>query len=146
MDGCRTDIDRKQNVGFRDDLLVHVGSGMKPGQARPRPLQRHFQPQTISGNNTAPELGVINAAKRRTRRKRRLGTIEHEHCRELRQRLDLKDGGHDRDTREVPLEELLANGHVLYCHEPVARLVFSDSVDEIRRVSVVDAPKERRKV
>jgi hypothetical protein len=46
----------------------------------------------------------------------------------------------------VPLEELLANGDVLHCHEPVARLVFSDSVDEIRRVSVVDAPEERRKV
>jgi hypothetical protein len=46
----------------------------------------------------------------------------------------------------MPLEELLADGHVLYGHEPVARLVFSDRVDEIRRVSVIDAPEERRKI
>jgi hypothetical protein len=46
----------------------------------------------------------------------------------------------------MSLEELLTDGHVLHCHEPVTRLVFSDRVDEIRRVPVIDAPEERRKV
>jgi hypothetical protein len=46
----------------------------------------------------------------------------------------------------VSLKKLLPNGHVLYCHEPVSRLVLSDNVDEIRRVSIVDAPEERRKI
>src|SRR5262245_56736707 len=91
-----TGLDGPPELGFRDDLLVHIGRGMESSEARSRSFERHLEPETIPGHNAAAEFGVVNAAKRRARSQWSLGTIEDEHCRELRQRLDLKNGRHDR--------------------------------------------------
>jgi hypothetical protein len=46
----------------------------------------------------------------------------------------------------MPLKEFLSHGHIFHRHESVPRLVLEHRVDQIRRVSVVDAPEERRKL
>ena len=147
--GCTAaapELDGEQQLGLGHDLIVHVRGRLHARQTRPGSLQRHFQPEAIAGDDAATELGAVDAAERGSRRERCAGTIEDEHRRHLRQRLDHQHGGHQRRAGEMPLKELLTDGHVLHRHEPVARLVLSDRVDEIRRVSVVDAPEERRKV
>jgi len=42
----------------------------------------------------------------------------------------------------MTLEELLADRDVLHRDEPASRFVLRDGIDEIRRVSIVDAAEE----
>ena len=73
-------------------------------------------------------------------------TAENEDGRNLRQRLDHQHCGHQGRAGEMPLKEILAHGHVFHRHEPVPRFVLNDRVDQIRRVSIIDAPEQRLKV
>ena len=57
----------------------------------------------------------------------------------LGERLDLEDAGHDRQAREVALEEPLGRGHGLEPDDPLRlRVVLDDPVDEQERPAVRD--------
>ena len=139
-------FDGQEQLGLGHDLVVHVRRRLHACETRPGPPQHDLEPKAIARDHAAPELGAVDTAKGRTGRERRAGTIEDQHRSHLRERLDHQHGGHQRRAGEMPLKEILTDGHVLHRHEPVARLVLSDNVDEIRRVSIIDAPEERRKV
>ncbi len=141
-----TRFDGEQQLGLGHDLVVHVRRRLHARETRAGPPHHDLEPKAIARDHAAPELGAVDTAKGRARRGWHAGTIEDQHRRHLRQRLDHQHGGHQRRAGEMPLKEFLTDRHVLHRHEPVARLVLSDRVDEIRRVSVVDAPEERRKV
>jgi hypothetical protein len=137
------DLDGKQEIGFGHDLIVDVGGCLYARESRLEPAERDFQPETIPWHDAAPELGTVDTAQRHSSRHWCVQTIEHEHRRRLRQRLDHQHCRHEWSTREMALEELFADGDVLDPDEPVARLVFGDGVEQRRGVSVVNAPEER---
>jgi hypothetical protein len=57
----------------------------------------------------------------------------------LGERLDLEHAGHDRQAREVALEEPLGRGHGLDPHDPLrVRVVLDDPVDEQERPAMRD--------
>ena len=57
----------------------------------------------------------------------------------LGQRLDLEDAGHDRQAREVALEEPLGRGHALDPDDPLRRrVVLDDPIDEQDRPAMRD--------
>ena len=138
----------KQQLGLRHDLAVDVrrapcacasatARGPSVTSSRSRSpgttCRRNLASSTPRSARRAPSSGAVSA-------------IEHQHRRHLRQRLDHQHGRHQRRAREVSLEEFFVDGDVLDRHEPPARLVLGDRVDEKRRIAVVNASEERRKV
>jgi hypothetical protein len=57
----------------------------------------------------------------------------------LGERLHLEDAGHDRQPREVALEEPLGRGHALVTDDaPCLRVVLHDAIDEQERPAMRD--------
>ena len=139
-------LDGQQQFGLGDDLAIHGGHGMRLGQPRPRPSQRDLQVEAIAWKDVAAELGVVDAAQRDARAHRRGSPIENQRRRHLGQRLDHQHRRHQRRAREMSLEVVFTDRDVLERHEPVARLVFSDCVDQQRRIAVGDATEKRWEV
>jgi len=119
-------------VVFRlgNGLAIHGCPRVCLRQPRPDPPECHLELQPIAGKHIATEFGAVDTAQRDTGGLRRAGAIENQRRRELRQRLDHEHGRHQRRAGEMSLEIIFADRDVLECHEPVARLVFSDRVDQ----------------
>jgi hypothetical protein len=126
-----TRLDGDQQLGLGHDLVVHVRSRLHARQTRSGPPHRDLEPKTVARDYAAPEFGAVDAAERGTGREWRTGAIENEDRRHLRERLDHQHGGHQRGTGKMPLKEIFTDRHILHRHEPVARLVLGDNVDEI---------------
>ena len=105
----------------------------RPRRPAPEPCARRdrarpsvdLETQAIAGNDLRRNLALLTPRSDTRAVERCLGAIEHEHCRDLRQRLDHEHGRHQRRAGEMSLEELFADGDVLHA---TSRLPGSCSV------------------
>ena len=99
-------------VRLAGDLAVDAGD------ARPRPkraaelLHRDLEAERVAGRDDALEAALVDAGEQPdpVAEARLLGDVDGHR---LGQRLDLEHAGHDRQAREVALEEPLGRGHGL---------------------------------
>ena len=132
----------------RDDEAESVASqATSPSTlatARPRPNRLPSFSIVTSRRRTSP--GTTTRLKRhssipanRPIRSPKPGLLRDVDGHRLGERLDLEDAGHDRQAREVALEEPLGRGHALDADDPLRlRVVLDDPVDEQERPAVRD--------
>ena len=111
--------DAEEQLGFRDELIADERRGVHPRQRRAAPAERHLQPQPIARHDLPAELGVVHAAQVDAGVGRRVIPLEQQNRRDLRQRLQHQDAGHQRRAGKVSLEEFLVHRDVLDRHEAV---------------------------
>ena len=128
----------EQQLGFGDDLVADVGGGLRLRERGPLPAERDLEPQAIAGDDLAPELGAVDAAQVDARVRRRVFALQQQNRRHLRQRLEHQHAGHERQAREVPLEEFFVDGDVLDRDQPLAGVVLGNRVHEQRRKPVAE--------
>ena len=136
----------EQELGFGDDLIADVRDGLRARERRPPAANRDLEPQPVAGHDLAPELRVVHAAQVDPPLRRAPLALEQENRRHLGQRFEHQHAGQRRRPREVPLKEFFVDGDVLDGHEPPARLVLDDRVDEHRRIPVAQPVQEERNV
>ena len=90
-----------------------------------RRSSRHLEAEPVAGHDLLSELGVLHAAQRHAP----AGKQQRRH---LSERLDHQHARHQRRAGKVPLKELFVDGDVLDRHDPAARLVLDDVIDEKR--------------
>ena len=112
----------------------------------PPTAQGDFKAQPIAWNDLLPEFGVVHAAQEHPRVRPRVATLHEQDRRDLGQRFEHQHAGKERRAREVSLEKLFIDRHVLDGHEPAARLVRDHGVNETDGETVVDARKDRCEV
>ena len=84
------------NVAIGHDVTIDVGRGLRLDQGRSDASECDVELKPVPWNDLAAELGVGDAAQRDGGRSRRVDSIEHQHRRGLRQRLDHEHARHQR--------------------------------------------------
>ena len=97
-----------------------------------------FEAQAIARHDLPAQFHVVDAAQVHPHVRLRVVAMQQQHGRELRQRLEHQDAGHQRRAREVSLKEFFGDGDVLDGHEPAAGFVLGDGVDQNRRIPVTE--------
>ena len=132
----------KQQIRFGGNILPDKRARVRPRQPRPPRPHRHFQTQAIARDDGKAELRIVHAAQVGTGRRALVAGLRQQNRRDLRQRFDHQHARHQRRTREMPLEELLADRHVLVSDNALARFELRDRIDKRRRIAVAE-PVER---
>ena len=142
IDAGRAGLNGQQEIRLRYRLLLDKRLCASPGQPRPDAPESDLQSKSIAGHDLPTELRLVDAAEPDQCRGRRLRTVEQQHRRHLRERLNHQHSRHQRQAREMSLEEFLVDGDVLDCDKPITRPVLGHRVDQEGRITVVEAVQE----
>src|SRR5579864_9298286 len=117
-------------------VAVHQRLAGQPAVAAADAHDVDLEADLVSRHHRAPELGVGDAGQVEELAAPLLDQLQQHQGTGLRHRLDQQHPGHHRLAGEVAGEERLVDGDVLDRHQPLARLVLEDAVDQQHRVAM----------
>ena len=122
------------------DLAVDAGDAPAAAEPAAELLHRDLEAERVARDDDPLEAALVDAGEQPdpVAEARLLGDVDGHR---LGERLDLEDAGHDRQPREVALEEPLGGGHGLEADDPLRLgVVLDDPVDEQERPAMRDQP------
>ena len=137
-------LQREQQVALGHHLVADEAVPVRRARAAGARLPSvTSSAQPIPGHDLAAELGVVDAAQKRARVRRRLLPLEQQQRGHLGQRLHHQHAGHQGSAGEMALEELLADRDVLHGDHAPAGLVLDDGIHQEGGVAIGQAVEEQ---
>ena len=129
--------DHRGEFAFGRDFAVEQGPPGELADAGPLLEELDFEPEEDARLDRLPELHVVDRHEiNELAGAGEAERLDREHACGLRQRFDLKHAGHDRPSREMPLEELLVHRHRLDRDDALFRIEAFDPVDQQHRIAM----------
>ena len=133
---ARVGVDEhKLKLGFGDKLVAYKGPASAVSGSGTNFEHLGLENQLVSRDDGAANLDSVHG-EQDGQLAGVLQPLTEEYSGYLGQGLDYQDAGHDGSSGEVPLEELLVEGYVLYAYNPTFVIDFDYAVDHEERIAV----------